>query len=202
MKYSQNNEEAVIASYFGDFVGTLLSLGENDGETLSNSRALIKKGWRADLVEPAPGVFEKLFHLYSVNESVRTHNVAIGNEDGKGLLFDSGSLLNQGDRSLVSTLSKVETARWGSMTFVDVVVDVITIQTLLTRAINKNFDFVSIDCEGFDLDILRQMDLNFMGVKCVCVEFNGKDEDLYFAHVKKFGFTRIHKNAENLIYAR
>ncbi len=37
--YSQNQEQQVILDYFGNKVGRLLSIGENDGETLSNSRA-------------------------------------------------------------------------------------------------------------------------------------------------------------------
>lgn len=203
MKYSQNNEEAVIAGYFGARIGKLLSLGENDGITLSNSRALIEKGWKAVLVEPSPVAFGKLFELYGVNENVNLNNVAIGNENGRSPFYDSGTLLNQGDEALVSTLSPTETKRWGnSVKFTDIDVDVVTVANLFEKMKSPFFDFVSIDCEGMDLDILRQMDLDAMETKCLCVEFNGKDEVLYFAHVRKYGFRLIHKNGENLIYVR
>lgn len=202
MKYSQNNEEAIIAGYFGQFKGHLLSLGENDGITLSNSRALIEKGWSADLVEPSPVAYGKLFQLYGQDPQVRLHNLAVDNQNGKMPFYDSGTLLKQGDEALVSTLSTEEIKRWGtSVDFSEIEVDVVTVQKLLENTMQKTFDFISIDCEGLDLDILRQMDLAAMGTKLVCVEFNGKNEHLYFEHVRKYGFTRIHKNAENLLYA-
>ena len=57
MDYSQNGEQLIIEKYFGDFKGILLDIGANDGETLSNSRSLIKKGWQAVLVEPSESAF-------------------------------------------------------------------------------------------------------------------------------------------------
>ena len=46
MRFSQNQEEDVILKYFEYLpVGTFLSIGENDGQTLSNVRALAEKGW-------------------------------------------------------------------------------------------------------------------------------------------------------------
>jgi len=58
MRYSQNNEQEIIENFFkrqenegSDLV--LLSIGENDGKTLSNSLACIERGWRATLVEPS-----------------------------------------------------------------------------------------------------------------------------------------------------
>src|ERR1043165_6951227 len=114
MKYSQNNEEQIIGSYFGSFVGHLLSLGENDGETLSNSRALIKKGWTADLVEPSPIAFLKHVNLYDCDlKRIRLHQEAIGNASGKAPFWESGTLLKSGDASLVSTLVPKEMDRWG-----------------------------------------------------------------------------------------
>jgi FkbM family methyltransferase len=203
MKYSQNNEEIIIGAYFGEFVGHLLSLGENDGVTLSNSRFLIEKGWSADLVEPSPSVFSKLQALYTDNPKIKSHNIAVGNSKGRMPFYDSGTLLKTGDQALVSTLSTAETQRWGnSVEFSEIEVNVITVPDLLENTLAGQFHFVSIDCEGLDLDILRQMDLNAMGTRCVCVEFNGKDELSYWNCVQQFGFRILHKNMENLIYVK
>jgi len=75
--YSQNQEQQVILDYFGNKVGRLLEIGSNDGETLSNSRALILNGWAADLVEPAPIPLEKLKNLYVTNRDVNIIESAI-----------------------------------------------------------------------------------------------------------------------------
>ena len=53
--YSQNGEQKIILEYFQDkYKGKVLDIGANDGITLSNSRALIEKGWDGVLIEPAP----------------------------------------------------------------------------------------------------------------------------------------------------
>lgn len=204
MSYSQNNEEKIIGTYFGSFKGHLLSLGENDGITLSNSRALIEDGWTADLVEPSQTAFLRLANLYDCQlNQVRLHQDAIGSEPGKAQFQESGTLLRKGDTSLVSTLVPSEMDRWGvSVEFSGMEVNVITVEQLLKQTMRDKFDFISIDCEGLDLAILRQMDLSSMGTKCICVEFNGKDEHLYFAHVRQYGFRLLHKNGENLIYVK
>ena len=39
--YSQNQEEEVIVSYFGNKIGNLIDIGAYDGITFSNSRKLL-----------------------------------------------------------------------------------------------------------------------------------------------------------------
>jgi len=81
--YSQNNEEQVILSYFGNKIGNLLDIGANDGLTLSNSRKLIELGWSAELIEPAEIPYNKLIELYKENKKVKLHNIAISDFKGK-----------------------------------------------------------------------------------------------------------------------
>jgi FkbM family methyltransferase len=203
MSYSQNNEERIILDFFGEEVGSLLSIGENDGITLSNSRALIERGWMADLVEPSPVAFSKLKALYKDSSNIKLHNIAIGTENGLAPFYDSGSLLNSGDESLVSTLSIVETKRWGGcVKFEQVEVEVQDFKTFRLGDVWETYDFISLDAEGFDLDILKQIDFDSLGVRLICVEFNGINEQAYWDVVHPFGFKLIHKNGENLIYAR
>lgn len=56
-KYSQNGEEAVILetlAALGIEKGHLVDLGAGDGITMSNSRALLDKGWTGDLYDGDP----------------------------------------------------------------------------------------------------------------------------------------------------
>lgn len=211
MKYSQNDEQDVILNFFGNTIGNVLSLGENDGLTLSNSRALIEKNWYADLVEPSPTAYRKLYSLYKTNELVKTHNIAIGDKDGMADFYDSGTLLKTGDVALVSTLERNELIRWkGTVQFDKIQVQVKTLETFFYDCgylsttpyeLKKGWDFISIDCEGLDFSILSQMvKYDFCGARLLCVEFNGKGEYLYTGLMK--GWKLIHKNAENLIYSR
>jgi aminopeptidase-like protein len=66
----------------------------------------------------------------------------------------------------------------------------------------KEFDFISMDIEGMELEVLPQMDLNELKVYLFCVEWNGKNFDFFDNYFKSFGFNLIHQNPENLIYGR
>lgn len=197
--FSQNSEEKVILDYFGFLTGTLCSIGENDGITFSNVKALTERGWNGILIEPSPKAFAKLKELYKDVKGVYTYQVAIGNHNGTAVLNESSSLINAQDVALVSTMKAEEMERFKSITqYTPVEVKVFRWKTFLNRVKYKTFDFISIDAEGFDLDILKQIDL--AETKMVCVEFNGKNKQAFIDACP--GFRLIHENGENLIFAR
>ena len=206
--YSQNKEEDVILKYFesiGMQAGTFLSIGENDGETLSNVRALALKGWCGVMVEPSPTAFRKLKALYSGSKKgcFYAYELAIGTHNGNAILHDSGCLLNKGDTALVSTLVEEEKKRFQSvLTYTPIDVKVFRWKTFLNRLKLKQFDFVSIDAEGFDLAILEQMDLGSLGVRVLCIEWNGNAAMKTAFDKLMSGYNVIYTSAENLIYAK
>lgn len=200
MSYTQNNEERYITSYFKDFTGTLLDLGANDGKTFSNSLKLIEKGWKATLVEASPTIFTKLRNLHKDNKKVQCVNVAVGNENKNLTFYESGNLIGKEDYSLVSTIDKEELKRWPDIKFKKMEVTCFDYKNMLTFSKIKSFDFISIDIEGLDYDVLSQIDLS--KTKMLVVEFNGKEEHKYINYCKGFGMRELHRNGENLIFVR
>lgn len=197
--HSQNNEEQIIKDYFGDFVGTFLDLGANDGVTLSNTRALALAGWCGVLVEPSPKAFARLKENCKGFKCLYQYPFAIGNHNGTAILQESSDLLKTGDVALVSTFREDEMERFKSVvTYTPVEVKVFKWKTFLNRLRIKQFDFISVDIEGLDLDVLKQIDLT--NVKMVCVEFNGKNKQAFVDACP--GFRLIAENGENLIFAR
>lgn len=201
MPFSQNAEEQHILNYFGDFVGTFLDLGANDGETFSNTRALALRNWRGCFVEPSPKAFEKLKAMYEGRQGFYIYPFAIASHNGKAVLNESGPLINSRDVALVSTFHQSEMERFKrTVTYQPIEVKTFRWKTFLNRVPIKKFDFISIDCEGQDLDILSQMDLK--DTRCICLEWNGK-EDLkkeFERHLS--GFSLIYTSGENLLYGR
>ncbi len=202
--FSQSAEEKYILDYFGDFIGTFLSIGENDGETFSNVRALALRKWSGAMVEPAPIPLEKLRKLYNGHKGFYIYPYAISTSNGKDTLQVSGSLCSASDSGLVSTFHPQEMARFkGTTPYTPTEVKIFRWRTFYNRLTIKTFDFISIDAEGSDLDILQQMDLNELKTKCICLEWNGKSElkqayEVYLPEV----FKLIYTSGENLIYAR
>ncbi len=204
MYYGQNLEDQIVAAYFGQYVGTLIEVGANDGRTYSNSLALIEKGWKAVLVEPSEKAFGRLCQEHITNENVLLINSAIGNHVGDGVLYDSGDFLLKGTTSLLSTMKKEEIKRWGDVQFEETQIEVITFQKLLEGVPYKKYQFISIDCEGYDIEVLRQMDLDALDCQCICIEHNSFPRIL--SQIKEYclplGFKQIGYNQENIILAR
>lgn len=74
--------------------------------------------------------------------------------------------------------------------------------TFYNRLKIKKFDFISIDVEGLDCDILEQMDMEALGVQLVCIEFNGHQHLKERISKKLEGFNIIYTSGENLIFGR
>lgn len=199
--YSQNAEEKIILDYFGSETGTFLDIGANDGVTFSNTRALAERGWRGVLIEPSPQAFAKLKDLYNGHKGFYTYPYAISDHNGKAMLQESGPLCSAADIGLVSTFHAEEKARFSkSVRYSPIEVKTFRWKTFLNRLSVKEFDFVSMDCEGDELNILPQMDLS--ATRMICIEWNGK-QDLKTEYEKYLdGFNLVYTSAENLIYAR
>lgn len=169
--YSQNQEEKFITEFFEGQTGTLLSIGENDGETFSNAKKLIEKGWAAVLVEPAETVFPKLRALHAENIKVMCLQVAITDKNGTSNFHESGCHVPGGiDKALVSTISSEEMKRWKGVEFKEYEVKTMDYRNLALLAGSPKFDFISIDAEGMDLTILKQ--INLKDTKLLCIEWN------------------------------
>ena len=68
---------------------------------------------------------------------------------------------------------------------------------------HKQFDFISIDAEGNDWKILKQIDLNAFGCRCLCIEHNGDDQlrRIFAGYCATYDLREIHRNRENIIFA-
>lgn len=202
-RYSQNLEEDYILDYFKDYpAGTFLSIGENDGQTFSNVRALALTGrFKGVMVEPHPEANERLKKLYHGYKGFYIYPYAITKHNGKAILQASGPQATSSDVGLVSTFHAHEKARFERVvSYTPIEVKTFKWKTFLNRLSIKTFDFMSIDCEGSEMDFLPDMDLS--QTKMICIEWNGKPE-LKVAFEKYLdGFNLIYTSAENLLYAR
>ena len=207
MFYGQNKEDEtinnlIISKYGSDFKGCILDLGANDGITLSNSRYFIENGWKGVLIEAGKSPYEKLMTTVLPNTVVI--NCAIGNQDGFLTFYESTNLLSSNDVGLVSSLVADETQRWRKegIGFTEYQVECFNWESFRNKfhLNSQNFDIISIDIEGMDYDVLIQMNLEELGCKVLCIEFNGIDRQKYVDYALKHGMTLVHQNPENLIF--
>lgn len=200
--YSQNLEEKVICKYFGDFTGTLLDCGSNDGRTFSNSRKLMLDGWKGYFFEPS-SVCADLIKLYEDNSNAIIHHCGIGGYSRTEILHESGAhVANGNDRALVSTIIQQERARWSNVEFNPYEIQILGFKEWWGRE-QPTLDFISLDIEGMEVELLPTIDLTLVGCKCLCIEWNSKKEleRRYTDYCAQHNMTEIHRNAENIIFA-
>ena len=194
--YSQNAEDEVVLKYFNGRTGHLLSIGECDGKYLSNSLLLIENGWCADLLEPLKGTFDKIVALHAGNPKVNVHNFGIAYESGIKPFYASGG-------SVINVLDKTLLDKWGYALEYETTAQFYTWKD--SKLAFNRYEFITIDTEGLDWDILQQMNLASMGCECICLE-QGNDQVNYRRmkeYCARFGLTKeLLYNFENVILAR
>ena len=134
----------------------LVDVGANDGIKASNSYGLILRDWEAILIEPYPPCFEKLRQLHESNRKVRLVNSACGLTHGELDLY----LGKDGEGAGYATLCTDDT-EWFRVTRtgVSVRVPVSPLTTILEQnSCPPSFALLSVDTEGFDLQVLESLD--------------------------------------------
>lgn len=195
--FTQRDEEKYILKFFGKKLGRFLDIGAHDGECFSTTRALAIAGWCGVCVEPSPSVYPVLEKRYKDNMWVKTIPVAISNTTGDIDFYDCG-----GD--MVSTIDINHVKLWetkGGCKFKKIKVKSMTMLDLLNIT-NYNFDFISLDVEATNIQILRQFPMKrFTQLKMMCIEFDHQEEKV-LQFVKPYGFKLYHRTAENLLLVR
>lgn len=196
---SQGDEAQVVIEYFNGRTGHLLSLGENDGQNLSNSYDLIALGWTADLFEPIKGNADKIVKTHIDNPGVVVHNHGIANQTAWLPLYVTGG-------SVIAVLDKQLLKDWNYDMQYEMVASFLTMRDARRYLMpDKKFQFITVDCEGMDWDILQQMDLTDMGCECICLEQGNSpmNYERMKAYCARFGLTKeLLYNFENVILAK
>lgn len=211
--YSQNEEDFIALDYFNHREGasqlkTLLDIGANDGITFSNSKFLIENGWMGTLLEPSPVACKKCCENHIFDNYTCVYNFGIANETGEQDFLESASHLPNGnDIALLSSVPSKLTERWRkAVKFTESKAMFYTFADFEKYFLmeGQKFSYITIDAEGYDWDILKQIDLEKFGVEMICIEWNGDTEleKKYTEYCNQFGLRELHRNAENMIFAK
>lgn len=159
----QYNERSILDKFFpaihpdvmGFSLRYLVEIGAADGIDNSNSYDLLKQhDWMGLLVEPHPGYFMDLLKLYTNDLRVKLSNYAVAETTSRRRL----GLDNQCSSLVYSKPNSIE-------------VQCVTLTELLDLYhVPKDFEFLSIDCEGADMGVLQSLDWNAYKPQLVCVE--------------------------------
>ena len=176
MSRSQLGQDiSVITFYNNKYNGYFVEIGASSGIALSNTYLLeTKYNWKGICVEPIPFEYNELVK----NRKAICSNLAIYNESNKILKFViknfsmCSGLAETMDESVC--IDNVIHNR-GVNYDVDKIIDVktITLNDLLIKANSPNFiEYLSLDTEGSELEILKSVDFNKYTFGIIDVEHN------------------------------
>jgi FkbM family methyltransferase len=155
-----------------------IGIGANDGVTHDPLYPFVRDfGWRGIMVEPIPEVFAALERNYVGFGDVTLVQAAVGLTDGKGTIYsvemsDENSMM----MSLHSSFSKdilLRGKQWHPNLESHITEREITIMsfpTLLLKTNGQTVDVLKIDTEGYDLEILKSINLSHLSPKLILAE--------------------------------
>ena len=140
-----------------------VQIGANDGQSHDPIHAFVCANRLQGLVvEPLPDVFPKLCATYAGQPQIKPVNVAIHSELDRVTLFRPNT---GGEMSGIASLDAKRhefTSKRTGMTESDIVsveVPAISLMGLLEQEQVQHIDLLQIDTEGYDLEILKSLDL-------------------------------------------
>lgn len=193
--YGQRGEDEYILRHFEGQTGQFLDIGAFHPETFSNVKALYDKGWKGTLIEPANSNYPFIRDYYAEDKEMEVIQTCIGTFDGEITFYDSN-----GDAVSSTDLDhKLKWEQGYGSTFTEYKSPIITFDTLLTKTKYQEYQFINIDVEGTNWEILQTIDPYKVGCRMICIEFDDKKAEIT-AYLTERGFFRYHETAENLIF--
>jgi len=201
MYFGQHSEDIYLDALFpGKKDGICVDVGAYDGIGGSNTYHFELKGWKCLCVEPIPSVFEKCKNIRK-----ECFNCCIGEKDEESKLFTVFELTGN-NLSAISSLQPDERLIESHKHLIENIIKCnVKVRSLTSLLDEVNFpidiDFVSIDTENTELDVLKGFDLNKYNVKVFVIE-NNFDEPFIEEYLKTYNYKKINRIAVNDFYIK
>ena len=194
--HSQYLEDMFIDNIFqGKMRGTYVDIGANDPSELSNTKRFYDRGWSGVNVEPNVNMYEILCQARPRDINL---NFGIGRQAGYLTFYEVSP-------TTLSTFNKIEALhcvkKEGAKIVSEKAVKVISLEELFsTKLPDREIDFLSVDAEGYEYEILEGNNWNRYRPVVVVVELNHDKESNVFKLLKELSYTLIYFNGTNGIF--
>lgn len=173
--------------------GFYVDIGANNPSELSNTEFFYNRGWNGINIEPDPLLYE----VFKVTRDRDINlNIGIGNQNQELDFYR----LSANTLSTFSNSAANQYVRDGHK-----IIDIIKIPVIQLRevfehyAIDKQIDFMSIDVEGYELEVLNSNDWEKYRPKIILLEVNQNPKDL-LSYFDNYRYELVFNNQTNALF--
>jgi FkbM family methyltransferase len=186
----ENKHVFFLKNYFNKKKnGLYIDVGCYHPIRLSNTRFLHNKGWSGINID----ISKKSIDLFRIARKKDINlNIGIGNKNEISDVYFQKKLFH------ANTLDYKHAQRFLTQ-IINTKINVLTLNSVIDKyAKNKKIDFIDIDCEGKDLEVLQGLNLSKNEIDLISIEMHGYDtrttkkSDLIFDIMKKNRFKNVY----------
>jgi FkbM family methyltransferase len=196
-----DTDKYIRETFFPNFEyhGIMVEVGSGPPEFYSMSKHFRDNGWRCICIDPNPKFVDQ--HKKLNNE---IYQVACSFEE-KDSTFKIVKNVYWNDHDNGISYSALE-IRYDLKSETDIKIEeipvkVIKLNTLLESLNIKILDFISIDTEGWEIEVLNGFDINTYSPKIVLLE-NVLHDNSYIKYMNNFGYRLVNKIQYNYIFTK
>lgn len=201
MYYSQFGEDKILAEIFNrKNEGLCIEVGANDGVNDSNTMHFENVGWNCILIEPNP----VLCKMIRTSRKATLIEVAASDKNGETTLFVAeGAERAHGVSTINSAEEALNKIKSYGFTYSEVQVKTRPLNEILdSLKIDRAIDFISVDVEGHELEVLKGFSLDRWRPTVILVEDNSNFDNADVSnYLKEFGYLRFMRTGVNDWYA-
>jgi FkbM family methyltransferase len=196
-----NEIDAKLERYLTRDAGVFVEVGAFDGYRFSNTYFLERfRGWRGVLIEPIP---ESCALCVRERPASQVFNYALVAPDGPpSLTLTYGGPLSAERGKPRTELEIGRGTAFGWEQRYDVTVPTRSLSAVLDEASVDSIDFLSIDVEGAEVDVLRGLDIDRHAPEFLLIETNGAEQAIAALLEPRFAFVERFSGNDALFQRR
>jgi len=188
---AQHGEDIILWNFFErKDTGFFIEVGAFDGEQGSNTYAFEKLGWGGILIEASPEQYKEC--LANRPKSTVVH-AAVGGPDAKGVVTFHQVTTKEKWGGMLSFLQaddrQVERCKRLRATITGIKVPYCSLDDILKTHFQQEIDFITIDVEGGEIEVLKGFDIKKYKPRVILVENNNRNtHNLIEEYLKSYNY--------------